>query len=312
MAKVIFLADTTVFWSYERSDTLVRMSVNTSGEKSETFVRHTKQNYTLTVRKKDKNHISFPIPKHVKNKIKDFQGFRNVEDSENQFSPYPGHGGRLTDVVKLPGNGEEVPDVQKRKDVFRPSNLDAESGCRDHWRDEERDTNSSIRRDHGRILDGVAQVPSITQEEPVEPLAFCAPSSEELVVIHGIDKGDILSSSVPQGSKDGSGGYTPSRRTRLDFDWQQSQKDLTNDSGSIPKCKFGDEPIIKRQLSAVLDREQEHHNLSQPPPEELVLFYKDPCGETQGPFSGVDIRMNFLMLRKKQGRVFVRKRAEMV
>ncbi|KAL8116294.1 hypothetical protein AgCh_022700 [Apium graveolens] len=39
MAKVIFLAGTDGFWSYERSDTLVRMSVNMSGEKSETLVR---------------------------------------------------------------------------------------------------------------------------------------------------------------------------------------------------------------------------------------------------------------------------------
>ncbi|KAL8098260.1 hypothetical protein AgCh_031137 [Apium graveolens] len=39
MAKVIFLAGTAGFWSYERSDTLVRISVNTSGEKSETLVR---------------------------------------------------------------------------------------------------------------------------------------------------------------------------------------------------------------------------------------------------------------------------------
>ncbi|KAL8091531.1 hypothetical protein AgCh_033960 [Apium graveolens] len=38
MAKVIFLAGTADFWSYERSDTLVRKSVNTSGEKSETHV----------------------------------------------------------------------------------------------------------------------------------------------------------------------------------------------------------------------------------------------------------------------------------
>jgi len=38
---VIFLAGTAGFWSYERSDTLVRMSVNTSGEKSETLVRYT-------------------------------------------------------------------------------------------------------------------------------------------------------------------------------------------------------------------------------------------------------------------------------
>ncbi|KAL8125054.1 hypothetical protein AgCh_012652 [Apium graveolens] len=39
MAKVIFLAGTAEFWSYVKSDTLVRMSVNTSGEKSETHVR---------------------------------------------------------------------------------------------------------------------------------------------------------------------------------------------------------------------------------------------------------------------------------
>ncbi|KAL8107691.1 hypothetical protein AgCh_024192 [Apium graveolens] len=39
MAKVIFLTGTARFWSYERSDTLVRMSVNTSGEKSEILVR---------------------------------------------------------------------------------------------------------------------------------------------------------------------------------------------------------------------------------------------------------------------------------
>ncbi|KAL8108606.1 hypothetical protein AgCh_024902 [Apium graveolens] len=64
MAKVILLVGTAGFWSYERSDTLLRMSVNTSGEKSETLVRYTKQNHTLTVRKKDKNHIPFPIPKH--------------------------------------------------------------------------------------------------------------------------------------------------------------------------------------------------------------------------------------------------------
>ncbi|KAL8127114.1 hypothetical protein AgCh_014144 [Apium graveolens] len=43
MAKVIFLAGTAGLWSYERSDTLVRMSVNTSGEKSETHVRQVDQ-----------------------------------------------------------------------------------------------------------------------------------------------------------------------------------------------------------------------------------------------------------------------------
>ena len=40
MAKVIFLAGTAECWSYEKSDTLVRMSVNTSGEKSDTCEVH--------------------------------------------------------------------------------------------------------------------------------------------------------------------------------------------------------------------------------------------------------------------------------
>ncbi|KAL8093245.1 hypothetical protein AgCh_035219 [Apium graveolens] len=46
ISKAVNLSDrrsisgTTGFWSYERSDTLVRMSVNTSGEKSETLVRY--------------------------------------------------------------------------------------------------------------------------------------------------------------------------------------------------------------------------------------------------------------------------------
>ena len=62
MANVIFLAGTAGLWSYERSDTLVRMSVNTSGEKSETLVRYTKQNHTLTVRKKEKHQFPLPFP----------------------------------------------------------------------------------------------------------------------------------------------------------------------------------------------------------------------------------------------------------
>ncbi|WOH02948.1 hypothetical protein DCAR_0522338 [Daucus carota subsp. sativus] len=221
----------------------------------------------------------------------------------------------------------------------------------------------------GKILNGITQVPSLTQDEAVEPLAFCVPSSEELVVIEGIDRGEVLSSGAPQSAKDGSVGRgsidnTPSRRTRLgsredlpigsdgndmskgkegasyrrndqitasnesstqgissvhpsawrssamgehtnsalpdrrgvpsdswsrtsDFSWPQSQKDLSNNVGKTPT--WGDDPVIRRQFSAVVDREQEQRTLSQPSPEELVLFYKDPRGETQGPFSGVDI-----------------------
>lgn len=52
--------------------------------------------------------------------------------------------------MKSSGNGEEMHDVQKKKDVLRPSLLDMETGRRDRWRDEERDTHSSIRKDRWR------------------------------------------------------------------------------------------------------------------------------------------------------------------
>lgn len=65
---------------------------------------------------------------------------------ENRPSPFTGYGDR-SDFIKSPGIGEET---QKKKDVFRPTFLDAESGRRDRWRDEERDTNPSARRDRRR------------------------------------------------------------------------------------------------------------------------------------------------------------------
>lgn len=55
--------------------------------------------------------------------------------------------------------GEDVHDHQKKKEVFRPSVKDVEATRRDRWREEERDTNSSIRRDRWRegdkgLIDG--------------------------------------------------------------------------------------------------------------------------------------------------------------
>ena len=52
--------------------------------------------------------------------------------------------------MKSPGIGEDTREINKKKDVFRPSVLDMESGRRDRWRDEERDTNSAVRRDRWR------------------------------------------------------------------------------------------------------------------------------------------------------------------
>ncbi|KAJ6815448.1 uncharacterized protein M6B38_133100 [Iris pallida] len=53
------------------------------------------------------------------------------------------------------------------------------------------------------LVDGFIEVPSLTIGEPLVPLALSAPTSEELVTLKGIDKGDIISSGVPQVTKDG-------------------------------------------------------------------------------------------------------------
>ncbi|KAL0432425.1 UNVERIFIED_CONTAM: protein ESSENTIAL FOR POTEXVIRUS ACCUMULATION 1 [Sesamum latifolium] len=263
-------------------------------------------------------------------------------------------------------------------------------------------------RPYTKFLEGVIQVPSLTEEGSVEPLAFCAPAPEELVILKGIERGEILSSGAPQISKDGSAGRTTTdfgqyRRSKLgsrddlpaedskhemdyarggysnyseslyhekqidswpnanvetaqdyqafsdhklnsgavkenngnhrknddvatressapghaglwkssssadhsnsiphdwrelaaevhkDFNWENSLMDPLTTRKEGPKWQMGDHQIMRTQSSAVLDREMEPHKTSQPSPEDLVLYYKDPQGEIQGPFSGSDI-----------------------
>jgi hypothetical protein len=69
------------------------------------------------------------------------------------------------------------------------------------------------------------------------------------------------------------------------------ESNAANPSFSRDEAKWqtNEDPIMKRQPSAALDREQEVKKFSQPSPENLVLYYKDPQGEIQGPFSGSDI-----------------------
>ncbi|GAV70277.1 GYF domain-containing protein [Cephalotus follicularis] len=281
---------------------------------------------------------------------------------------------------------------------------------------------------HKKLLDAFVQVPSLTQEEPIEPLAFCAPNPEEVVVMKGIDKGDIISSGAPQISKDGSIGrnsmdFTPSRRAKignrddlplagdnskdvsaenskvgyansleisshekqvryqgvysrletmqdhkanlddkykaeadrdesvpsresdevpmkkdmssqgnnsvvpgtwrasklelsqavshdqreilsdarsrtLEMGWSKPQNDPVNRENKLAdspyskdeaKWQTSEDTVIKRQPSAVLGMEQEARKLGQPSPEDLLLYYKDPQGNVQGPFTGSDI-----------------------
>ncbi|XP_039055767.1 protein ESSENTIAL FOR POTEXVIRUS ACCUMULATION 1-like [Hibiscus syriacus] len=69
----------------------------------------------------------------------------------------------------------------------------------------------------------------------------------------------------------------------------QRESNVTNSSYSRDGVNWqsSEDPILKRQLSGVLEREPEPRML--PAPEDLILRYKDPQGEIQGPFSGIDI-----------------------
>jgi hypothetical protein len=203
-----------------------------------------------------------------------------------------------------------------------------------------------------KILDGVVQVPSLTQEEPVEPLALCPPTSEELAILKGIDKGDILSSGVSQVSKDGSGRSSndlmQSRRNKLGsredlpFSFEdgkdESLEGLPHDKqtsmygshtnndpmddrqayldfkSNAEAFRRNDEGLVNKESNiqghssvgpwrslSIGERTNSNSNSNsnstweqetrkpEPSPEDLLLYYKDPRGDIQGPFSGADI-----------------------
>ncbi|TKY57726.1 PERQ amino acid-rich with GYF domain-containing protein 2 [Spatholobus suberectus] len=220
-----------------------------------------------------------------------------------------------------------------------------------------------------KLVDDFVQVPNLTQDEPLEPLALLAPNSEELTVLRGIDKGEIISSSAPQMPKDGrsSTDFTHARRMKpgsapfqdrgedggsykvpdevsgnrdSSFEGNNSAhsgapwrttplgehattpfhdgRDVTgdvrlrktdlnspqpkdphnqwennlgylSDSKEVGKWQASEDPLVKRQLSGILDSELETRRVPQTAPEELSLFYKDPKGLIQGPFKGIDI-----------------------
>ncbi|GMJ02661.1 Essential for poteXvirus Accumulation 1 [Hibiscus trionum] len=261
-------------------------------------------------------------------------------------------------------------------------------------------------RGYQKLVEELVSVPSLSQNEPLEPLALCAPGPDEMLVLKGIDKGDITSSGAPQMPKDGPVGrnsteFTHSRRNKIgsredlttavddskeessdipnssysqlekhkgypdtkfkseavenrgfyrrveevptdressiqvtnsvnpgtmwrassfgeqspavkqdwkeipndvrsrtpDMSWSQQRKDVINQRESnVMNSSFSrdeahwhssEDPILRRQPSGVLDREPEPRKL--PAPEDLILHYKDPQGEIQGPFSGIDI-----------------------
>lgn len=82
-----------------------------------------------------------------------------------------------------------------------------------------------------------------------------------------------------------------------DINWSESQRDLNVER----ERRLVDQPYTRLEgskwpvemkghhPSAILDKEQEMQKILQCAPEDLVLIYKDPQGNTQGPFSGGDI-----------------------
>ncbi|MQL93878.1 hypothetical protein Taro_026530, partial [Colocasia esculenta] len=64
-------------------------------------------------------------------------------------------------------------------------------------------------KSYRKLLEGFVEVPSLTQMEPSEPLALAAPTSEELVILKDIDKGDVISSGTSQIIKDAFVGQNP-------------------------------------------------------------------------------------------------------
>ncbi|KAK9108834.1 hypothetical protein Sjap_016894 [Stephania japonica] len=71
---------------------------------------------------------------------------------ESHISQYPGHTNH-SDFSKTSRNDEEFRDTEKRRDAFKPPLHDVELDRRDHWRDEERDTNSAMRKDRWKEVD---------------------------------------------------------------------------------------------------------------------------------------------------------------
>lgn len=90
----------------------------------------------------------------------DMQGSDNpVPLSRQLILPKPGdnkephfitYDGNLPDVVKASENSEDLHYSRKKRDVYRPSSFDAETGRRDCWLDDERETGSAIHRDRWR------------------------------------------------------------------------------------------------------------------------------------------------------------------
>ncbi|XP_019415112.1 PREDICTED: uncharacterized protein LOC109326765 isoform X1 [Lupinus angustifolius] len=117
----------------------------------------------------------------------------SYRNSTSTYSEYPG-----TVLDKFENEHEEACSFRysrtKLLDVYRVTNMHTDR----------------------KLVDAFVQVSHLTKDDPLEPLALCAPNSEELSVLNGIDEGEILSSDASQVLKDGRSSieFTHSRRMK--------------------------------------------------------------------------------------------------
>ncbi|KAJ6834835.1 uncharacterized protein M6B38_333160 [Iris pallida] len=159
-----------------------------------------------------------------------------------------------------------------------------------------------------------------------QPSYMESPSYERTSSQHSMPwRSPLAGERTHESSRDCQDFSTEPRARKSEFDWLHSQRSLENDqkNGLVPSPYFRDESQwhnsdlnsemsrdskIKRLSSEVLDLEKEgtlSHGQEDPfitrdkssaakfppypSPEELALFYKDPQGRIQGPFSGTDL-----------------------
>ncbi|CAN6181173.1 unnamed protein product [Urochloa humidicola] len=171
------------------------------------------------------------------------------------------------------------------------------------------------------------EVSVLFQENALEPLALSAPVAEEAAILKAIDKGDIVNSGVHQASKDGSvvgkagredqqggieenKGETFGRGVPGNTDLPargESLRPATSTYVVPQRSQFIGEhrlgpssEFVGHQIPNFLNQETKTVGMPgvddfasmvqpHPNPESLSLFYKDPQGQVQGPFSGADI-----------------------
>ncbi|KAJ1287680.1 hypothetical protein BS78_02G029800 [Paspalum vaginatum] len=175
-------------------------------------------------------------------------------------------------------------------------------------------------------VDCFEEVSVLMQEDALEPLALSAPIAEEAAILKAIDKGDIINSGVHQASKDGSVGKGREDQPGGVEDYKgETVGTLRGVSGNIdlpakgeslrpgtstyvvpqrsqftgehrpgPSAEFGNQiPNFLSQDTKTVGMVGVDNFASQlqphPNPESLSLYYKDPQGQIQGPFSGADI-----------------------